>query len=322
MSILFTNNAATTLASGITNVATSLTVAAGKGALFPTISGSDFFYATLANGSGGVEIVKVTARSTDTFTIVRGQDGTSGVAWNTGDKVELRVTAAAMGAMAQTANNLSDLASASTARTNLGLGTIATQAASSVSITGGSITGITDLTVADGGTGASTLTSGGYLKGAGTSAITSQTGIPAGDITSGTVGTARLGSGTANSSTYLRGDSTWATVSGGVTSAVAGNGIAVSAATGAVTFSAAAPTADSVGSYVFGMYYKNSGGSITFTFGTNYAGGGGNSSWAAGVLDGGVNAGQTTLSGTWKYLGATYTLGAFTTANAILCRVS
>jgi len=42
-----------------------------------------------------------------------------------------------------------------TARTNLGLGTIATQAANSVSITGGSITGITDLAVADGGTGAS-----------------------------------------------------------------------------------------------------------------------------------------------------------------------
>jgi hypothetical protein len=36
-----------------------------------------------------------------------------------------------------------------------GLGTIATQAASNVSITGGSITGITDLSVADGGTGAS-----------------------------------------------------------------------------------------------------------------------------------------------------------------------
>jgi hypothetical protein len=43
-----------------------------------------------------------------------------------------------------------------TARTNLGLGTIATQAANSVSITGGSVTGITDITVADGGTGAST----------------------------------------------------------------------------------------------------------------------------------------------------------------------
>lgn len=42
------------------------------------------------------------------------------------------------------------------ARTNLGLGTIATQNAASVEITGGSITGITDLAVADGGTGAST----------------------------------------------------------------------------------------------------------------------------------------------------------------------
>lgn len=42
------------------------------------------------------------------------------------------------------------------ARSNLGLGSIATQNASSVSITGGSITGITDLAIADGGTGAST----------------------------------------------------------------------------------------------------------------------------------------------------------------------
>lgn len=41
------------------------------------------------------------------------------------------------------------------ARTNLGLGSMATQAASAVAITGGSITGITDLAVADGGTGAS-----------------------------------------------------------------------------------------------------------------------------------------------------------------------
>ena len=51
---------------------------------------------------------------------------------------------------------LVDDADATAQRTTLGLGTIATQASSSVSITGGTITGITDLAVADGGTGAST----------------------------------------------------------------------------------------------------------------------------------------------------------------------
>ena len=51
---------------------------------------------------------------------------------------------------------LLDDADATTQRATLGLGSIATQAASAVAITGGSIAGITDLAVADGGTGAST----------------------------------------------------------------------------------------------------------------------------------------------------------------------
>ena len=51
---------------------------------------------------------------------------------------------------------LLDDATAADQRTTLGLGTIATQAANNVSISGGSITGITDLAVADGGTGGST----------------------------------------------------------------------------------------------------------------------------------------------------------------------
>lgn len=45
--------------------------------------------------------------------------------------------------------------SGATARESLGLGTLATQAAGDVAITGGAITGITDLAVTDGGTGAS-----------------------------------------------------------------------------------------------------------------------------------------------------------------------
>jgi hypothetical protein len=54
------------------------------------------------------------------------------------------------------ANGGTGATTAAGARTNLGLGTIATQDASNVTITGGSITGITDLAIADGGTGAST----------------------------------------------------------------------------------------------------------------------------------------------------------------------
>lgn len=91
---LFTNNASTTLASSILVGATSLTVAAGTGGLFPSLAGSQYFYCTLSNTAGTtIEIVKVTARSTDTFTIVRAQDNTTASAFSAGDKVELRLTA-------------------------------------------------------------------------------------------------------------------------------------------------------------------------------------------------------------------------------------
>jgi hypothetical protein len=65
-------------------------------------------------------------------------------------------TAANVTGTVAVANGGTGATTASDARTNLGLGTIATQSASAVAITGGSITGITDLAIADGGTGAST----------------------------------------------------------------------------------------------------------------------------------------------------------------------
>jgi hypothetical protein len=63
-----------------------------------------------------------------------------------------------------------------------GLGTMSTQNANAVAITGGSITGITDLTVADGGTGRSTLAANAVLVGNGTSGINSVAPSTTGNI--------------------------------------------------------------------------------------------------------------------------------------------
>ena len=120
MSIVFTNNSSTTLASAILYTDVSFTVATGTGSTFPAISGGDVAYITLTDGST-LEIVKVTGRSGDIFTCVRGQDGTTAVPWASGTTVQLRTTAAALSGMAQKANNLSDLTNAGNARTNLGV---------------------------------------------------------------------------------------------------------------------------------------------------------------------------------------------------------
>lgn len=93
---LFTNNSSTTLASGILAGTTSIALAPGTGALFPAITGTDYFYVTFDDGAGTREIVKVTARSTDTLTVTRAQEGTSAAAFDAGDIVELRPTAAGL----------------------------------------------------------------------------------------------------------------------------------------------------------------------------------------------------------------------------------
>ena len=157
---LFTNNAATTLASSILVGATSLTVSSGTGALFPTLAGGAYFYCTLSNTANTtIEIVKVTARSTDTFTIVRAQDNTTASAFSAADKVELRLTAIDL-------QNFPQLDSTNTFAS--------AQTFTSTPVFSAGITSTaTPVGVASGGTGAATLT--GVLKGNGTSAFSAAT---------------------------------------------------------------------------------------------------------------------------------------------------
>lgn len=108
MAIKWTNNASTTLASSISAVATTITVASSGGSLFPSLGTGDYFYATLVDSSNNLEIVKVTARTGDVMTVVRGQEGTSANSYVGGDKFELRPTAAGFAAAA-VGENIVDL---------------------------------------------------------------------------------------------------------------------------------------------------------------------------------------------------------------------
>lgn len=98
----FTNNAASTLAANIGPAALSLTVNTGDGALFPALTGGQFFLATLNKVSSGIEyafeVVKVTARTGDVLTVVRAQEGTTALSFLSGDRVSLRVTAGSLAA--------------------------------------------------------------------------------------------------------------------------------------------------------------------------------------------------------------------------------
>jgi hypothetical protein len=80
---LFTNNAVSLLAAPLSIDATVITVLSGHGEKFPTPQANEFFVVTLEDQSATAqEIVYVTARSGDTFTVVRGQEGTSARAWS------------------------------------------------------------------------------------------------------------------------------------------------------------------------------------------------------------------------------------------------
>ncbi|HHQ9472470.1 TPA: glycine-rich domain-containing protein, partial [Enterobacter roggenkampii] len=103
LTLLTANNAQTVLAAGISASATSLTVNSGTGALFPSASaGVSYFKLTLVDAATGQlsEIVHVTARSGDTMTITRGQEGTTARAWSANDIAANMLTAGTISLLA------------------------------------------------------------------------------------------------------------------------------------------------------------------------------------------------------------------------------
>lgn len=108
---VFGNSASSTLFADITLVDTVLSIAVGDGSRFPTVSGADpdeYAVCTLENLNGDIEHVKVTDRTGDTFTVVRGFDGSTPLAWSAGDFFELRNTAHGMERMIQRDDDVVD----------------------------------------------------------------------------------------------------------------------------------------------------------------------------------------------------------------------
>lgn len=105
------------------------------------------------------------------FTVAMGSNATANrtVTLTTGDANRTLDISAANTTVSAFGATLVDDADAATARGTLELGSIATQASNNVTITGGSITGITDLAVADGGSGASSFTAYAVICGGTTS---------------------------------------------------------------------------------------------------------------------------------------------------------
>lgn len=101
---LFSNFAGTTLGGPISSTSTSLVVASGTGAEFPSPSGAQQFAVVLNDAATGLlyEVVYVQAVSGDNFNnLLRGQENTTALSWLAGDLIANVVTAGQMAAMVQ-----------------------------------------------------------------------------------------------------------------------------------------------------------------------------------------------------------------------------
>lgn len=99
MAIKLTNNAASRLAGNISASSTTINVIPGEGSKFPALSSGDWFPATIIDSVGNIEIIKVTARSSDTLTVQRAKESTSAMAFDAGCRIEHRITAESLSMM-------------------------------------------------------------------------------------------------------------------------------------------------------------------------------------------------------------------------------
>jgi hypothetical protein len=92
----FANNAASTLNGAINNSTTTIVVATGEGSRFPSVGN---FRLMIGLDPFTAEIVLATARTGDTITVTRGQEGTTAQSWGNGTSVTHILTAGAINAI-------------------------------------------------------------------------------------------------------------------------------------------------------------------------------------------------------------------------------
>jgi len=137
MAILLANNAKSTLAVALGGIDTTLVVATGTETLFPSPTGGDYFYATLEDSTKTVrEIVKCTARSGTTLTIIRAQDDSFANIFAVGSTVEMRVNKGALSDSVIGASNAATAAAASAASASTSASTATTGASTATTQAG------------------------------------------------------------------------------------------------------------------------------------------------------------------------------------------
>lgn len=157
MSSIVSNNAVTKLVGALsssTGVGGTFSVTGGDGAKFPSTSGGNTFNVTLSNSSGAREIITISNRSTDTFTIAaRAAETIAGVAgvaqnWSVGDSVSCNITAAAFNAKVEVADatTIANTAAAGV-QTNLNTHTASTTAHTATNLVNTPSGGVTSTTV-------------------------------------------------------------------------------------------------------------------------------------------------------------------------------